>query len=390
VVVGAGVFGTWTAHHLRRAGADVTLVDAYGPGNSRSSSGDESRIIRCGYGADEIYSRFALRSLDLWAEFEASSPDAAAPLFHRCGVLWMETGDTEYLEATRRTLESGPYAVEILDPPALRARFPQLQADDAHMALLEPRCGVLMARRAVATLAVRLEREGVRVLRARASAVVAPTVRVREIALSPGLPERLNGVSPGRTLEADAFVFACGPWLPKVFPSLLAGRIRPTRQSVMYFGTPAGDDLFSPGRLPAWVSFRSGVYGAPDLEGRGLKLGIDTHGPPFDPDSDDRAVDQEAVAFARAWLRGRMPAMAEAPLVESRVCQYENTSTGDFLIDRHPDHDNVWIAGGGSGHGFKHGPAVGELVARMVLDGAPTEERFKLATKAATAARVVY
>jgi monomeric sarcosine oxidase len=379
VVIGAGVFGTWTAHHLRRAGAGVTLVDAYGPGNSRSSSGDESRVIRCGYGADEIYSRFALRSLDLWTEFAAASPDASAPLFHRCGVLWMEAGDTAYLEATRRTLESGPYAVEILDPRTLRARFPQLQADDAHLALLEPRCGVLMARRAVATLAVRLERDGVRVLRARASAVAAPTARVREIALS-----------DGRTLEADAFVFACGPWLPKVLPSLLAGRIRPTRQAVMYFGTPAGSDVFGPGRLPAWVSFQSGVYGVPDLEGRGLKVGIDRHGPPFDPDSDDRAVDQEAVAFARAWLRGRMPAMAEAPLVESRVCQYENTSTGDFLIDRHPDHDNVWIAGGGSGHGFKHGPAVGELVARMVLEGAPTEERFRLATKATTAARAVY
>jgi glycine/D-amino acid oxidase-like deaminating enzyme len=185
-------------------------------------------------------------------------------------------------------------------------------------------------------------------------------------------------------------VFACGAWLPKVLPALLAGRIRPTRQVVMFFGTPAGDDQFGPRRLPAWVGFESGVYGVPDLEGRGLKVGIDHHGPEFDPDSDDRAIDAASIATARAWLLRRMPAMADAPLIESRVCQYENTSTGDFLIDRHPDHENVWIAGGGSGHGFKHGPAVGELVARMVLHGANTEPRFTLATKATSAARAVY
>jgi glycine/D-amino acid oxidase-like deaminating enzyme len=221
-----------------------------------------------------------------------------------------------------------------------------------------------MARRAVATLAAHLQQEGVTMLRS-----------------------WVGGVDD---FKADAYVFACGPWLPKVFPALLSERIRPTRQVVMYFGTPAGDERFGPRHTPAWVDFQSGVYGVPDLEGRGLKVGIDRHGPEFDPDTDDRTIDSESVAIARAWLRQRFPAMAAAPLVEGRVCQYENTSTGDFLIDRHPDHDNVWIAGGGSGHGFKHGPAVGELTARLVLTGADTEPRFSLATKAAARARAVY
>ncbi len=361
VVVGAGVFGTWTAYHLRRSGARVTLVDQYGPGNSRSSSGDESRIIRCGYGADEMYSRMALRSLELWDEFDATSN---SPLLHRCGVLWMAHGDDPYTQATRRTLESGPYVVDALDAAALRARYPHLAADDVSMALLEPDCGVVMARRAVATLAARLQEEGVAMVRA-----------------------RITDVSE---VGADAYVFACGPWLPKVFPSLLAERIRPTRQVVIYFGTPAGDDRFGPEHTPAWVDFQAGIFGVPDLEGRGLKVGIDRHGPAFDPDSGDRALDQESLATARAWLRHRFPAMADAPVVESRVCQYENTSSGDFLIDRHPGHDNTWIVGGGSGHGFKHGPAVGELAARMVLTGAPAEPRFSLATKSATSSRSVY
>jgi len=259
-VIGAGVFGTWTAFHLHRSGARVTLVDAYGPGNSRSSSGDETRIIRCGYGADEIYSRMALRSLAQWMEFDAS-------LFHRSGVLWLAHEADAYTHDTRRTLEQPPFAVEVLEQADLRERFPHLDAGDIPVALLEPECGVLMARRAVATLAERLQQDGVTLGR--------------------------SWIGSTADLEADAYVFACGPWLPKVFPALLAGRIRPTRQVVMYFGTPAGDDRFGPRHTPAWVDFQSGVYGIPDIEGRGLKVGIDRHGPEFDPDSDDRAVDAD-------------------------------------------------------------------------------------------------
>jgi glycine/D-amino acid oxidase-like deaminating enzyme len=171
---------------------------------------------------------------------------------------------------------------------------------------------------------------------------------------------------------------------------VLAGRIRPTRQAVIYFGGPAGDDRFGPAHTPAWVDFGAGVYGIPDLEARGLKVGLDRHGPPFDPDRDDRIVDAASIETARRWLAKRMPAMAEAPVNESRICQYENTATGDFLIDRHPDFDNVWIAGGGSGHGFKHAPAVGEHVAALLRGDAKPEPRFALATKGTEPQRSVF
>jgi monomeric sarcosine oxidase len=379
VVVGAGVFGVWTAWYLRAAGARVTLVDAYEPGHSRSSSGDESRIVRCGYGADEIYSRFAMRSLRVWREFaQESAAPPHAPLFHRCGVLWLSDADESYVEATRRTLEGGGYGVHVLDRASLRDRFPQIVADDTDVALLEPDCGVVMARRAVATVARRLEQQEVAAVRGR---VLAPAAAG---------PVRSVTLHDGAEIRGDLFVFACGPWLPKVFPDLLGTRIRPTRQVVMYFGTPAGDERFGPRHMPAWVGFQSGVYGVPDLEGRGLKVGIDHHGPPFDPDSDDRTLDAASLEKARAWLARRLPDMADAPLVESRVCQYENTSTGDFLIDRHPDHDNVWIAGGGSGHGFKHGPAVGEHVTSLVLGTGEPEPRFALSSKSSEPQRTVY
>ena len=375
VVVGAGVFGTWTAHHLRASGAGVTIVDAYGAANPRASSGDQSRILRCGYGSDEIYSQFARRSLQQWRALATRVSNQ--PLWYPCGVLWLAAADDPYTSATRHTLERGGYSVDVLDARALRTRYPHLVATDLPNALVEPECGVLMARRAVRLLAAELARSGTRLIRGR---IVTP----------PAEPLGSLRLTDGTEVAGDAFVFACGAWLPAVFPALLAGRIRPTRQTVVYFGTPAGDDRFGPGHTPAWIDFPAGIYGVPELEEGGVKVGIDEHGPAIDPDRDDRTADAGAIAKAREWLGRRFPAMKDAPVVGTRVCQYENTSTGDFLIDRHPHYDNVWIVGGGSGHGFKHGPAVGEHAAKMVMTGAETHPRFTLASKGVHAQRAVF
>jgi len=378
VVIGAGAFGAWTAHHLECAGIRVTLVDAYGAANARASSGDESRVIRCGYGPDAIYSQWAHRSLEMWRALFERIAAGHPPFFHRCGVLWLAGGDDPYTQATLDTLRRLQQPVEALDGAALHERFPQIETRDVRLALFEPECGVLMARRAVQTLVGDLQARGVRLL--------------RERAVAPWVENRLTRVrtAEGGVVEGDAFVFACGPWLPKVFPELLRDRIRPTRQVVIYFGVAAGDDRFGPSRTPAWVDFPAGIYGVPDLEHRGVKVGLDHHGPPFDPDADDRVLDQASVDIARAWLRRRMPAMGNAPIVESRVCQYENTDTGDFLIDRHPSLENVWIAGGGSGHGFKHAPAVGEHVAALVRGERRTEPRFSLAAHGTEPQRSVF
>jgi glycine/D-amino acid oxidase-like deaminating enzyme len=223
--------------------------------------------------------------------------------------------------------------------------------------------------------------------------VVAQSVRngvdyLREAAQPPD-GDTLRTVS-GRVIHAGMFVYACGPWLPKIFPAVLEGRIRPTRQEVFFFGTPPGDPLYAPPLMPAWLDFSDerGGYSLPDLENRGFKLAFDRHGPAFDPDSGERVA--TGLRDARVFLAERFPGLANAPLVESRVCQYENTSTGDFLIDRHPDFDNVWLVGGGSGHGFKHGPMVGEYVTSQIEGNVPAEPRFSLATKAREARRAVY
>lgn len=378
VVVGAGVFGSWTAWHLSRAGKSVLLLDAWGPGHARSSSGGESRILRMGYGPDAIYTAMAQRSLALWQDLFRQT---GQPLFHPTGVLWLAREGDAYSAATRRALEDAGVPMEIVPAPELAQRYPQIQLSGLHdHAIFEPAAGALLARRAVAAVVEDAIRSGVEYA---IEAVESPSGR--------GRLASVRTVS-GQSIRAATFVFACGPWLPKLFPALLGERIRPSRQEVFFFAPPAGDPRFAPPQLPVWIDFTEprGPYGFPDLEGRGFKLAFDRHGGPFDPDSGDRRVGDRSVAEARGFLAERFPALAEAPLTEFRVCQYENTSNGDFLIDRHPDFENIWMAGGGSGHGFKHGPAVGEYLSARILHGAPVNPRFSLATKGRTEDRKVY
>ncbi len=374
-VIGAGVFGVWCAYQLSRAGASVLLLDAYGPGNSRASSGGESRIMRLGYGPDEIYTRLAQRSLQLWQELFAQIDRSTPPLFQRTGVLWLARDGDAYAEATLQTLKAVGARCERLDHNQLSERYPQLNFDGVAWGIIEPDAGVLMARRAVQAVALQARANGVDYLE---EAIAAPvnTSQVRTVS--------------GQVVDAHHVVFACGPWLPKLFPDLLGELIHVTRQEVFFLGVPPGNDLFKPERLPVWIDFNNLIYGLPNLDGRGFKVAIDAHGPEFDPDHGDRIVSTELTRAARDYIARRMPLLADAPVTESRVCQYENTSNGDFLIDRQPRLENVWLVGGGSGHGFKHGPAVGEYVTAMISGDGTPEPRFSLATKQRIQERKVY
>jgi monomeric sarcosine oxidase len=377
VVVGAGVFGAWIAYHLQRRGRRVALVDAYGPGNARSSSGGQTRVIRMGYGDKEIYTRWSMRSLELWKSLLGES--ARATFFNPAGVLWMARGEDPLTTTTLATLARLGVRHERLTRPQLEARWPQIDFGPVTWAIHEPESGFLAAFHAVQAVVQRALAAGAEYL---PEAVVAPTGRSSLSAVT---------TRSGRTLRAGAFVFACGPWLPKLFPELLGERIFPTRQEVFYFGPPAGDEHFRPGAMPVWVDFAEEIYGLPDFKGRGFKVAPDRHGPPVDPDSLERSVTPETLAGVREFVGRRFPALKDAPLVGSEVCQYENTSNGDFLIDRHPDLDNVWLVGGGSGHGFKHGPALGEYVAARLEDGARAAEPiFSLATKQRVQKRTVF
>jgi sarcosine oxidase len=374
-VIGAGVFGSWIALNFVRSGARVALVDAYGPANSRASSGDESRVIRAGYGPDELYSRWAMRSLTLWKEFSSST---GKTVFRPSGVLRI-AGDDPFSKATEEVLTRLQVKFEKLNRSQLEKRFPQFAFSDGEWGLYEPEAGALLARQAVLAVFDEAVRLGVKYARAGA--------------LEPHGNGRLNQVdlNSGTSVKAGTFIFACGSWLGKLFPEVLGRRIFPTRQEVFYFGVPEGNSQFCPPNMPTWICGPDEIYGIPVLDdNRGLKIASDQHGPQADPDTMERAVSAESIQKMRAYLGKRFPLMASARISETRVCQYENTSNGDFLVDQHPQLKNVWLVGGGSGHGFKHGPAMGEHVFARIASNAPAEPRFSLATKQTVQKREVH
>jgi glycine/D-amino acid oxidase-like deaminating enzyme len=376
-VVGAGVFGAWTAHHLQLAGHRVTLIDAWGPAHSRASSGGESRLTRAAYGKDAIYTRMARDSLPQWKALSAVS---GLPIFVPCGILFFFPTEEPYVRDSITAHKEFGLPTDVLTQAEMVRRFPMINFDGISVGLYEPGFGALMARRSVLTLVERFVKAG----GAYMNGLVRP----------PAHAERMNELhlSSGEKVHADRFVFAAGPWLPKLFPDVIGPKIEPTRQEVFFFAPPAGDRRFLPGAMPGWADFNDGdiFYGFPDLESRGVKFAHDQHGAVVDPDKQDRRPTEAALAEIVTYRDRRFPLLKGAALTEARVCQYENSSNGDFLIDVHPQWPNVLLIGGGSGHGFKHGPGVGSYAAARLLGLNKAEPRFSLATKAETHHREVH
>jgi glycine/D-amino acid oxidase-like deaminating enzyme len=370
LVVGAGVMGAWTAYWAARVGVDTRLVDAFGPGDPRATSGDESRIIRSSHGPDEFYARWAREARELWIELSA---EWGEELFLQSGMLWLSNREDGNEAAAERTLRRLAIPVERVTPDEIRVRWPQIDPTGLAFGLFEPEAGILRARHSIRTVVSAFERAGGQFDRS----VVLPGR-----ADGDRLVDVIDG--NGRRHTAEQFVFACGPWLPRLFPEELGNFIKVTKQDVFYLGAPAGDTSYGPDRLPPFVEYGLAFYGMPALDGRGIKLAPDRTGPAFDPSAGERIVDPDSLRLMRAYARRRLPGLATVPVIETRVCQYESTSDAHFLIDRHPRWSNVWLVGGGSGHGFKHGPKLGQYVVSRVggAPAGPGEERFALERQA--------
>ena len=375
LLMGAGVFGVWTAYKLRlevRLCCCWMLMDqetaVRAPGASRGLFAwamDQMRSIRARLSVPWSFGSNCLRR--------------RGKLFQKTGVLWLARENDSYCEATLTTLQRIGANYERLDREELARRFPQLALGPITWGILEPDSGALMARRAVQVVAAQARTGGVDYVE---EAIAPPQTK----------SGKLNSIrtTSGKEIVAERFVFACGPWLPKLFPDLLGDLIHVTRQEVFFFGVPPSDDSFNTGVMPAWIDFNDFVYSIPNVDGRGFKIAIDAHGSDFDPDSGERVVTASGLNAVREYLAQRVPRLVNAPVTETRVCQYENTSNGDFLIDRHPAFENVWLVGGGSGHGFKHGPAVGEYAAEMIMGRGTLQPRFSLVTKQRVRQRKVY
>jgi glycine/D-amino acid oxidase-like deaminating enzyme len=328
------------------------------------------------YGDKETYTRWSMRSLELWKS--AFGQSARPAFFQQVGVLWLARGEDALSMSSLATLSRLGVRHERLTRSELEARWPQIDYGPVTWAIYEPESGFLAAFHAVQAVAQRARTGGAEYVQ---ESIAPPAGKGGVASLT---------TRSGKTVRARTFVFSCGPWLPKLFPDLLGGRIFPTRQEVFYFGPPAGEERFQPQAMPVWADFAEEIYGLPDFKGRGFKVAPDRHGPPVDPDSLERVVDPDTTARVREYVGRRFPTLKDAPIIGTEVCQYENTSNGDFLIDRHPDFENVWLVGGGSGHGFKHGPAVGEYVATRIVEGGAVDAAFSLATKAEVQKRTVF
>jgi sarcosine oxidase len=315
----------------------------------------------------------AARALQLWQEYEQQWN---LKLFFRTGVLWMTGSDDSYERASLPLMTEAGVRFEKLSASECGKRWPQINFDGISWSVYEPDSGYLAARRSCEAVL---------------NAFIKAGGEYRQAEVMPGqvASHQMQGIKlgSGEALKADSYVFACGPWLGKIFP-FLGPTITPTRQEVFFFGTAAGDPRFTDAQLPVWSDDsklplegfpgKHWFYGIPGNHWRGFKIADDTRGAAIDPTTMEREISAEGLAAARAYVRFRFPSLADAPLVESRVCQYENSTDQNFILDHHPEAENVWIVGGGSGHGFKHGPAFGDMVSDAVLGIKQPPTEFKL------------
>jgi sarcosine oxidase len=440
VVIGAGIWGSSTAYHLRRMGAKVTLVDAYGPGNARSTSGDETRGVRSSYGdktgsLGEVWMLWARESMKRWIAFDDEwGRDFRLNLFHVTGDMIFRSEWDNFQLRCKVWWDKNKIPYEILRPEDVRKSFPVFSIDDITAILYEPDAGVVRARRATQTVASAFEKLGGTIVIGRATPSKISDGRLQEIALD-----------TGDTIRADTFVYAVGPWLGKTFPELFAKKTRVPIGYVCYFATPVGDYRFTYPNMPSynfpgvtgWPAlpvdnrgFRvrgaeraptppgqtvaaagapagttatgttaatkppvdtgsnlanagsaapggaaggrgagGGRGGAGGAAGAGAPGGPNADVPPQqqDPDTSDRWADQSRIDGSRRFVAHRFPLLKDAPIAQTHACHYESTSSGNFIIDKHPQWSNVWIAAGGNAEGFKFSPKIGNYVATRVL-----------------------
>lgn len=352
VIVGAGTFGGSLAWWLARNGEHVTLVDQYGPGDARASSGGETRLFRCAHGPDAEYTTMARRARTLWHELEDESGE---DLLIECGMVWFAHREDGWEAASERTLAAEGIPVERLDVSSAAQLYPSFGGDDLAFVLYEPQGGVLRAERSMKTLAAQAVSHGARIVRGRARPEGSAVV-----------------LGDSTRLEGDVVIWACGPWLPKVFPELVSLRV--TQQELLFFnGGPAWG---VPG-VPAWCDYEQSRYGTADVDDIGVKAAIDDEGPELDPDA-ELPTTTSTETDVRTYLRSRFPSLAGAPLVRARSCRYEITADTRLIGASHPDHPSVWIVGGGSGHGLKHGPPMAERLAMAIASGTTLPAGFAL------------
>lgn len=446
VVIGAGLWGSFTAMNLQAMGHKVTMVDIYGPGNARATSGDETRGVRSSYGdrageQGEVWMLWAREAMTKWKAFDDEyGRYLRLNLFHVTGDLILRQEWDNFQLRCKVWWDKNKIPYHVLNVEDVRKSFPVINTDDITAVLYEPDAGVLRARRAAQAASAVFEKLGGTVVIGRVTPSKISNGRLEEVSLD-----------TGATLRADTFIYCVGPWLGKTFPELFAKKTRTPMGTVVYFGTPVGDYRFTYPNLPSY-NF-PGVTGWPALpvDNRGFRVrgaeraptppgqvaSASTNGPvadtgsnlanagtaqsgssapagagrgrggasgtaaeaaggrggrrqdqqdvppeQLDPDTSDRWADQERIDGSRRFVARRFPLLAKAPVAQTHACHYELTSSNNFIIDKHPQWSNVWIAAGGNAEGAKFSPKIGDYVAHRVTGTVlPVDAMFKIPDK---------
>ena len=360
IVVGGGIAGTMTALNLQRNGAKVTLIDRWEPGHSRAASTDYNRVIRAISGRDEFYTRWAREARARWLELQAES---GQNLMYECGALILATeGHCDWEDATSDTFDRVGVPYHRFSRDDVVARFPQFRVPEIAYALFEPEAGLLMAHRCVIT--------GIALFKA-AGGTVKRGVVTTDASERPMLD--------GKPLEADVIVIATGAWMAEMFPRTIKPISAIMGINVLYTSTPEGSDAFDMENMPCWIDHGQGSFGIPSSEGSGVKAAVVIPHTPIDINNDERLIEKASLSKTRSYIRHRLPGLEGQRVVDSKFNQVILTPDTHFIVDWHPEHENVLLAGGCSGHLFKHGPVFGDFTAGVARRDYGTADRFKVA-----------
>lgn len=364
IVVGAGIAGASTALALRREGLDVRLIEQAQPGHAAAASGGEHRILRCSHGADELYTRWARQARLDWLSL---AEQTGRELFVQNGaVMLASAGHTAWEDTSQATLAAQGIPHFRSDLTELAVRLPQVDLRGIAYGLWEPEAGFVYAKRATIATVEQFCREGGRLERG----WVRTDARERPL---------LDG-SP---LRADVIVVAAGAWTGALFPRYLRRMLTVVRQNVIMVAPPPGDDRYDAARFPCWIDHGNNAYGIPAAGGHGFKAVLVWRQLSIDLDVEDRLVDATSIARTRRYIATRFPGLERSPITQCAVGQIANTPDTHFVIDRHPEHDDIVLVAGDSGHLFKHGPVAGRFIADVALRRRETDSRFRLGSRTA-------
>jgi sarcosine oxidase len=354
-IVGLGAMGSMAALELARRGVRVTGFDRFAPPHPLGSSTGKSRIIREAYFEHPQYVPLVQRAYQLWPRLER---EGGRRLLVPTGGLMLGPPDGAVVPGARRSAREHRLPCEDLDAGQVRHRFPMFAPAGDEAGLFEPRAGVLLPEAAIATaldLAV----------------AAGADLHLEEPVLAWEAGARI-AIRTGRgEYLVDRLVLAAGAWMagPLSGASL---NLTVARQTLFWFAPAADRDDVTPARMPIFIwewEPGSAFYGFPDL-GDGVKVAIHHQGEPADPDGPRRPPEPGEEARLRAIMASRTP-MLNGPLIGSTTCLYTNTPDGDFVLGRSPGDGRVVVASPCSGHGFKFAPAIGEVLADLVLDRPP-------------------